>query len=76
MGTELVIPTLVATLPQTSPQATPPSSSPGCINSTQQPFQATGPRTLEARSMPYIEQPPASSEGELTSLSKELLQLQ
>ena len=34
------------------------------------------PRTSEAGSTPYIKQPPATLEGELTSLSKELLQLQ
>ena len=77
VGTEPVIPTLVVTLPQTSPQATPPGSSPGSAHSTQQPFWLTGPRTLEAGSMSYLCQVASgSSEGELTSLSKELLQLQ
>ena len=76
MGTELIIPTPMVHLPQTSPWATPPSGSPGSAHSTQQPFQLTRSRTPEAGSMPYIKQPLASAGGELTSLSKELLQLQ
>ena len=76
MGTELIIPALAVTLPQTSPWPTPPGGSPGSAHFTQQLFWLTGPRTLEAGSTPYIEQPLASSEGELTSLSKELLQVQ
>ena len=76
MGTEHIIPAPAVTLPQTSPQATPPSSSPGSAHSTQQLFQLTGPRTPETGSMPYIKWPPASSEGKLTSLSKELFHLQ
>ena len=79
VGTEPVIPTLVVTLPQTSPWATPPGGSPSSAQSTikvTKPFWLTGPRTLEAGSMPYIKWPPVSLEGEPTSLSKELLQLQ
>ena len=75
MGTELIIPTPVVTLPQTSPWATPPSGSSGSAHSTQQLFQPTRPRTPEAGSTPYIKQPLASLGVELTSLSKELLQL-
>ena len=60
-------------------QVTPPSGSPSSAQSTIKvikPFWMTGPRTLEAGSMPYIKGPLASSEGEPTSLSKEMLQLQ
>ena len=72
MGTEPINPTLVATLPHTSTQATPPSSG----QSTQQPFQSTGPKTPDAVSTPNVEWPPATLEGKLSGLSKELLQLQ
>ena len=76
--TEPIVPTLVVTLSQTSPQAAPPGRSPSSAHSiikVAKVFWLTGPRTPEAGSMPYIKWPPASLEGELTSLSKELLQL-
>ena len=76
MRTELIIPTPVVTLPPTSPWTTPHGGSSSSVHSAQQLFWLTGPRTLEAWSMPYVEQSLAFLEGELTSLSKELLQLQ
>ena len=76
VGTGPIIPNPVVTLPQTSPCATPSSGSPGSAQSTQQPFWPTRPKILEAGSTPYVEWPPATSDGELTTLSKELLQLQ
>ena len=76
MGTEFIIHTPVVTLSQTSPWTTPPGSSHGSAHSTPQPFWPTGPRTLEAGSIPCIKWPLASLECKPTSLSKELLQLQ
>ena len=54
----------------------PPSNSSGSAQSTQQPFQLTGSKTEDAENTPHVVQPPATSEGKLTGLSKELLQLQ
>ena len=76
VGTEPIILGPAITLPQTSPWATPPSVSPGSAHSTHQPFQLTESRTPEAGSTSCIKWPLSSSEGDLTSLSKELLQLQ
>ena len=57
VGTDPIIPALAVTLPQTSSWVTPPGSSPGSAHSTEQLFQLTGPRTLEAGRTPYIKQP-------------------
>ena len=76
VGMEAITPALVATLPHTSPWATPPSGCLGSAQSTQQLFQMSGPKTLDAGSTLYVEWPPATLEGRLTGLSKELLKLQ
>ena len=74
--TEPSTPALTVTLPLTSPWASLSSNSPGYTQSAQQPFQPTGPKTLDTRGMPSIKWPLVSSENEETGLSKELFQLQ
>ena len=69
LGTEPITPTPAAALAHTSPQATPPSNSPGSAQSTQQPFQLTGPKTPDAESTPHIKWPLATSKGKWTGLS-------
>ena len=55
-----------------TPYATPSICSPGSAQS----IQLTESKTFDAESTSLIEQPPAASESELSSLSRELLQLQ